>query len=93
MFLHGAADLFRQSVPPIFMVEMALATTRGFDYLPNGLIEFFRGQADYEFYAIDEYNGTLRQIDGFAPEDIGANVLCFPANGDHSRLEKLNIIE
>ncbi len=93
MFLKGATDLFLQKNPPIFIVEMALGTTKNFGYLPNDLIEFIRQHADYNFYALNEYDFSLHKIDGFAPEDIGANVLCVPANCESSRLEKLNIVE
>lgn len=93
LFLKGATKLFLQKIPPIFMVEMALGTTKNFGYLPNDLIEFIRQYADYNFYALNEYDFSLRKIDGFAPEEIGANVLCVPANCKSSRLEKLHIIE
>lgn len=92
MFLRGATKLFKQSTPPIFMAEMALATTKSFGYLPNDLIEFIRQHADYNFYALNEFDGTLREIDGFAPDEIGANVLGVPKNIDSKRLEKLKII-
>lgn len=93
MFLRGATKLFRQKTPPILIIEMALGTTKNFDYLPNDLIEFIRAQADYNFLALDEYNSALYKIEGFAPEEIGANVLCVPAGCDSSRLKGLKIIE
>lgn len=92
MFLKGATKLFEQKIPPIFMAEMALGTTKGFGYLPNDLLEFMQQHAAYEFYALEEVAGTLRRIENFAPEDIGANVLCFPANGDRRRIENLKIV-
>ena len=92
MFLRGATKLFEQATPPILMAEMALATTKSFGYLPNDLIEFIRQHADYNFYALNEFDGTLREIDGFAPDEIGANVLGVPKNTDSKRLEKLKII-
>lgn len=78
MMLEGADRLFAQKRPPIWEIEMALDTTRGFNYLPNDLIEYMRRKADYEFYAIDEIKYSLRRIEGFSPDDIGANVLCLP---------------
>ena len=93
MFLEGATNLFLQKTPPIFMVEMALGTTENFGYLPNDLIEFIRQHADYNFYALNDTDFSLHKMDGFAPEDIGAHVLCVPANCESSRLEKLNIVE
>ena len=89
MFLRGATKLFEQPVPPFIIAEMALGTTRGFGYLPNDLIEFIRRRADYKFYALDETAGVLEEIEGFTPEQIGANVLCVPRNCDARRLEKL----
>ncbi len=89
MFLKGATKLFEQKTPPLIMAEMALATTKGFGYLPNDLIEFIRQRAAYEFYAIDEADETLKKIEGFSSEDIGANVLCIPTNCDPKRLKKL----
>jgi hypothetical protein len=74
------------------MAEMALGTTKGFGYLPNDLIEFIRQRAAYEFYALDDFNGSLRRIDGFAPNDVGANVLCIPVNHDPKRLLNLNFV-
>lgn len=79
MLLKGATKLFEQKVPPIFMIEMALGTTKGFGYLPNDLVVFLRDRADYDFYAVNDVNLTLKPITGFAPADIGANVLCLPA--------------
>lgn len=92
MFLNGATDLFKQKTPPLIMAEMALATTKGFGYLPNDLIEFISERAAYDFYAVNDSDGTLKKIEGFAADDIGANVLCVPINSDQKRLEKLNIV-
>ena len=77
-FLRGAGRLFRQQAPPIFLMEMALNQTKSFGYLPDDLIKFLRSRADYQFFEIDEMNKSLIEIDGFAPDDIGANVLCIP---------------
>ncbi len=87
--LRGAHSLFRQPVPPIWMIEMAEATTRGFGYLPNELIEFMRSEANYEFYAVDEYSRDVFPISGFADDDIGANVLCVPAGQYRERLARV----
>jgi FkbM family methyltransferase len=76
--LRGAETLFRQQTPPIFLMEMALNQTKCFDYLPDELIKFLHSHADYRFFKIDEINERLFEIDGFAPDDIGANVLCIP---------------
>ncbi len=92
MFLRGATQLFEQETPPILMMEMALGTTKGFGYLPNDLLVFIQQHAEYEFYALDETAGTLLKIKEFAHDNIGANVLCFPKNGDRTRIEKLKII-
>jgi len=89
MALQGASDLFKQKRPPVFEIEMALATSKGFGYIPNDLIEFIRSQADYDFYAIDETHGTLRQIAGFQSDDIGANVLCLPQHFDAAKISDL----
>jgi FkbM family methyltransferase len=89
MFLKGATRLFEQQTPPLIMAEMALGTTKGFGYLPNDLIEFIRERAEYEFYALNDYNGTLRKIEGFSTDDIGANVLCAPKKCELGRLKNL----
>lgn len=78
MFLNGAKTLFEQDIPPIFLMEMALQQTSNFDYVPNDLIEFIGSWREYDFYAVDEINGRLKSINGFAEGDIGANVFCFP---------------
>ena len=80
MFLQGAEGLFGQSVPPVFLMEMALAQSKKFGYLPNDLIEFLRQHHAYEFFKVDEVSGRLHRIDGFSAEDIGANVFCVPTN-------------
>lgn len=80
MFLQGAERLFAQSVPPVFLMEMALAQSKNFGYLPNDLIEFLRERHAYEFFKVDEVSGKLHPIDGFSPEDIGANVFCVSTN-------------
>lgn len=78
MFLLGATQLFKQDVPPIMMIEMAAKQTRNFGYLPNDLISTIREQADYDFYAVNEFNGKMKRIERFADGDIGANVICLP---------------
>lgn len=90
--LNGATSIFKQKVPPIWMIEMALGTTKGFGYLPNDLMVFMRQQAEYEFYVIDEVRCLLKRIEGFEPENIGANVLCVPKGHYEERLSKLKII-
>jgi FkbM family methyltransferase len=77
-FLRGASKLFRQSVPPIILMEMALNQTRNFGYYPNHLLEFISREAAYDFYKIDEIRGNLIRFDSFADNDIGANVICIP---------------
>ncbi|HSI88963.1 MAG TPA: FkbM family methyltransferase [Pyrinomonadaceae bacterium] len=79
MFLRGAEGLFEQKVPPVILMEMALAQTRNFGYTPNDLIEFIAARADYAFYKVDEPGEVLIRIDGFDRDDIGANVFCVPA--------------
>lgn len=91
MFLQGAKLLFKQEKPPIFLMEMALEQTRHFGYLPNDLIKFIGSRGDYEFFAADEARGKLRRIDGFADDDIGANVFCIPRGVSLSSI--LHIIE
>jgi FkbM family methyltransferase len=86
MFLNGATRLFEQEIPPIFLMEMALQTTRNFDYVPNDLIEFIGSRREYDFYAVDEINGALKSITGFAEGDIGANVFCIPQGFYRNRL-------
>ena len=86
MFLNGAEKLFSQDVQPVIMMEMALATTRNFGYLPDEFIKFIGSRGDYEFYAADEKRERLYQIDGFADDEIGANVFCVPASApEHKR--------
>ncbi len=78
IFLKGAGRLFTQPIPPVILMEMALNQSKHFDYLPNDLIEFIRSKGDYIFFAVDESSCSLAQIDGFADDDIGANVFCIP---------------
>lgn len=80
MLLKGGEKLFQQDRPPIWMIEMALGTTKGFGYIPNDLITFMRNRVDYEFYAVDEPRLTLKPISGFSRDHIGANVLCIPSS-------------
>ena len=87
MFLNGAKNLFEQDIPPILLMEMALQTTRNFDYLPNDLIEFIGSQRAYDFNAVDEINGLVKKITGFFEGDIGANVFCIPRGFYLDRLE------
>lgn len=91
-FLNGATRLFDQDRPPIFEIEMALDTTRGFGYLPNDLIRFIAGRRDYDFWAIDEDEFVLKQIYDFEPADRGANVLCMPTGHFPEIAEKLKLM-
>jgi FkbM family methyltransferase len=90
MFLRGATRLFDQAVPPVFLIEMALGTTVSFGYHPQELIEFLDSHAEYEFFAVDEYQGTVRQIKGFAKDEIGANVFCIPRTGPDRNRDVIN---
>lgn len=76
--LKGSSEIFRQPVPPVMVIEMALEQTRHFGYLPNDLIEFINAKAHYDFFKIDEVNEYIVPIDHFEADDIGANVLCLP---------------
>jgi FkbM family methyltransferase len=89
--LKGASKLFKQKRPPIFEIEMALDTTKSFNYVPNDLIRFINSQVPYDFFAIDENFGTITKIKGFAPDHRGANVLCVPTGHYQKRLAKLKL--
>ncbi len=91
MFLKGATNLFSQEVPPIFIIEMALETLKSFGFKPNDLILFIQRNFSYDFYVIDEVDFTLRKIDEFRGDDIGANVLCVPKGFYQDRLAKLKM--
>ena len=80
MFLKGAQKIFDQPVPPIILMEMALAETKPFGYLPDDLVRFIGERGEYAFYKIDETHGRLKPISGFDVDDIGANVFCIPAD-------------
>jgi FkbM family methyltransferase len=86
LFLRGAERLFAQDVPPTWMIEMALGTTTGFGYRPDELVQFLRARAEYDLYAVDDLTDRLHPIEGFAADDIGANVLCVPA-ADRDRFD------
>lgn len=91
MFLKGAGKLFKQKIPPIWLMEMALQQTENFGYLPNDLINFMRERADYDFYKVDEINTKLIKIEGFEKDDIGANVICFPRGFYQDRFAALKV--
>ena len=80
MFLKGARKVFEQKTPPVIYMEMTLETSRAFGYMPHDLIVFLKNKASYQFFKVDEAGEKLSEIDGFAPEDVGANVLCLPRN-------------
>ena len=67
--LRGAQGLFRQAIPPIWIMEMSKGTSTSFGHLPNDLIVHMKAQADYEFYRIDELTGALMPFQSFAQED------------------------
>ncbi len=79
MFLQGAESLFSQHEEPIFLMEMALAQTSRFGYVPDDLIKFIGERGNYDFYKVDEVKRRLQLIEGFPSDDIGANVFCIPA--------------
>ena len=91
MMLNGAKLLFNQKIPPIWEIEMALDTTRGFGYHQNDLIKFIGEQREYDFYEIDEIKFRLRRMEKFQPNDKGANVLCVPKGHYQERLTELKI--
>jgi hypothetical protein len=53
------------------------------------LLQFISERAEYDFYAVDEINGKLKKIKEFTPDDIGANVFCFPKEFYQERLNSL----
>lgn len=89
MFLKGADKLFKQEVPPIWLMEMALQQTRNFGYLPDDLLKYMRSKADYVFFKIDEINTKLIAIEKIEKDDIGANFICFPKGHYPERFESL----
>jgi FkbM family methyltransferase len=93
MFLKGAGKLFEQKIPPIIMMEMALATTKSFGYLPNDLIQFIKSRGDYRFFVLDELKFQLEEIEGFTLSQIGANVLCLPKSQFDERSMGLEFID
>jgi len=88
-FLKGASRLLQQEIPPTILMEMALATSKYFGYVPDDLLTFLSSSADYEFFVIDERSTKLRQIDAFGGSDPGGNVICLP----RTRPEHRNRIE
>lgn len=84
MFLRGAAKLFSQDAKPIFLMEMALAQTSRFGYVPDDLIKFIAERGSYTFYKVDEIKEKLILIDHFDSDDIGANVFCIPETAEDS---------
>lgn len=88
--VRGARRLFAQPTPPLWIVEMALATSRGFGYGPDDLVQYMRAQGDYEFFAIDDTTGALAPIEGFRAGDPGAYVLCVPRAHYRDRLARLH---
>lgn len=88
MFLKGGESLFNQSVPPIFVMEMALQQTSNFGYRPNDLLKFFRQRAQYDFYSVNEFTHKIRKIESFAYDDIGANVFCISTGISSGRKEQ-----
>jgi len=80
MMLNGAKTLFKGEKLPIILMEMALAQSSNFGYLPNDLIEFIGAQGEYDFYKVNELDHKLVKIKGFEPNDVGANVFCVPQN-------------
>jgi FkbM family methyltransferase len=89
LFLLGAKTLFKQKVPPIFVIEMALSTLKSFDVKPSDLVTFISQQFEYDFFIIDEVDFSLTKFDNFKSDDIGANVLCVPTNFYQDRLHGL----
>lgn len=78
MMLKGATRLFTGEKLPIILMEMALAQSANFGYVPNDLIQFIAEHGDHDFYRVEEDDHKLVKIDGFASGDIGANVFCIP---------------
>lgn len=90
MFLKGAQKLFDQRIPPVMLIEMAAKQSRSFGYAPDDLVKFIAMRAQYDFYAVNEYSGYVKRIEGFDPDDIGANVFCIPKEYYSDRLDLIN---
>jgi hypothetical protein len=70
-------------------MEMALQQTKNFGYLPNDLLDFFSGKANYDFYRIDENHTKLIKTEKIEKSDIGANFICFPQKVYDDRFESI----
>lgn len=88
--LKGAERLFNQEVPPIFLMEMAVAQTSNFGYEPNDLIDLIAARGDYDFYAAKELDGCIEHIERFPEGHIGANVYCVPKNAPQHKLDLIS---
>lgn len=86
MLLKGAERLFEHEHAPIILMEMAVEHTSNFDYHPNDLIHFIGSRASYEFFAVDEYRGTVKRIREFASGEPGANVFCIPTSAASGKM-------
>jgi FkbM family methyltransferase len=80
--IAGADRVLAQPLPPIWVIEMARETSEGFGYRPDAIVSHLRARAPYRFFAIDEHDGQLIEIEGFAAREVGANVLCVPPGRD-----------
>jgi FkbM family methyltransferase len=80
--VSGADRVLAQPVPPIWVIEMARETSEKFGHRPDAIVSHLRARAPYRFFAIDDLDGQLIEIEGFAPREIGANVLCVPRGRD-----------
>lgn len=88
MMLKGAKSLFANGKLPIILMEMALAQSSNFGYLPNDLIQFIAEYGEYDFFKVEELHHKLVRIDGFEPGDVGANVFCVPRDASE-RIRKV----
>ncbi len=89
--LEGGSRLFEQAAAPIMEIEMALNTSLKFGYKPNDLLLFIKKRRSYEFYRIDEIHNSLIRFEEFKGNDIGANVLCIPAELSVERRKRIGI--
>ncbi|QCK87604.1 FkbM family methyltransferase [Phreatobacter aquaticus] len=79
LVLRGAHSLLSSFNPPSLVVEAAAATSEGFGYRPNDLLDQIAAANAYAFFIIHEATGRLTPLARFPESHVGANVLALPA--------------
>jgi hypothetical protein len=88
-FLIGATDIFSQKIPPMWIFEINMQTSKAFGYNPSEILKLLRSYDEYQFYKINHAWGKVIPMKKITDYRHGDNVLCIVPKYHNHRLKNI----